>query len=102
MLGYVGAHSLSEKRIFIDYTQLPSSWKLLHGYEKCLPPDTVFIDRPRPPAPNVAQILQSAFASGAFLPIDYVSGNNFVGYTSKNRDCVDCRTRGTATKPSFW
>lgn len=102
VLGYVGAHSLSEKRIFIDYTQLPSSWKLLHGYEKCLPPDTVFIDRPSPPPPNVAQILQTAFGAGAFLPIDFVHGPNFLGYTTKSRDCVDCRTRGTATRPSFW
>jgi hypothetical protein len=103
-LGYVGAHSLTEKRLFIRRQEVPRTWVVQSGYEGCIPPDSVFIDRPSPPPPNPAAILQSAFSGGAFLPIDVILSKqgNLIGYTAKSRDCVDCRTRGTAAKPSFW
>ena len=102
-LGYVGAHSLAEKRIFIARTDLPRSQRVLSGYESCIPPDTVYLDRPNPPGPP-AVILQSAFAAQQFLPIDPVRNaqNVLIGYTGKDRNCIDCRTRGTVVKPSFW
>ncbi len=102
-LGYVGAHSVTEKRIFISRLQLPPTWNPLTGYESCLPPDTIFINRPQPP-PIPAQVLAAAFnpATGV-LPIDPVYDSfGLIGYTAKVRDCIDCRTRGTSVKPSFW
>ena len=103
-LGFVGAHSMQEKRIFIHRADLPRNWRVLTGYESCLPPDTVFVDRPTPPPPNPAVVLQSYFGGGSFLPIDelYSQRGILIGYTAKSRDCIDCRTRGTSTKPSFW
>ncbi|HEX8330223.1 MAG TPA: DUF4249 domain-containing protein [Hymenobacter sp.] len=103
-LGYVGAHSVTEKRLFIRRQELPSTWFVQTGYETCLPPDSVFIDRPSPPPPNPAVILQGAFSSGAYLPIEAILNKqaSIIGYTAKSRDCIDCRTRGTAVKPSFW
>ncbi|WP_210514305.1 DUF4249 domain-containing protein [Hymenobacter terricola] len=103
-LGFIGAHSLTEQRIFIRRSDLPAAWRVPNGYESCLPPDSVFIDRPKPPTPNPAAILQSHFTGGAFLPIDPIYGQtgNLQGYTAKSRDCIDCRTRGTSVKPSFW
>jgi hypothetical protein len=102
-VGFVGAHSLTERRIFIRRAALPSNWRLSNGYESCLPPDTVFLDRPSPPPPNPVLVLQGAFGNGASLPIDglYNLGGLYA-YTAKSRDCIDCRTRGAAVKPSFW
>ena len=90
-LGYVGAHSLSEKRIFIARPQLPAAWRPLTGYESCMPPDTV-----RPGA--------ETYAFGPnYLPIyaTYKNGG-LVGYLAATADCIDCRKRGAAVKPSFW
>ncbi|SDY40564.1 DUF4249 domain-containing protein [Hymenobacter psychrophilus] len=107
VLGFVGTHSVTEQRLFIDYKELPTEWRRQSGYEACLPPDTVFIV-PRPPAfspvePQLA--IDIAFGGQALLPISSIPGNgpgSIIGYTAKARDCIDCRTRGTAVKPSFW
>ena len=104
-LGFIGAHSLTERRIFVRRSELPRSWRVLTGYESCLPPDTVFIDRPSPPPPNPAAVLASAFGTGSgYLPIEtvYTPRGALAGYTAKSRDCVDCRTRGASVRPSFW
>lgn len=89
-LGYVGGHSLTEKRIFISRAQLPATWRVPTGYESCFPPDTVRLD---------ALI---SFNAG-LLPIIpvYFKGYLF-GYTASYPDCIDCRKRGAAVKPSFW
>lgn len=90
-LGYVGAHSLAEKRIFISRSQLPKRWTPFTGYESCLPPDTVF-------ANDVG-----AFSLNHLLPINAeYRGGGLIGYSAASRDCIDCRTRGTAVRPSFW
>ncbi|GAA4031455.1 hypothetical protein GCM10022409_14600 [Hymenobacter glaciei] len=90
-LGYVGAHSLREKRIFIARPQLPAAWRPLTGYESCLPPDTV-----RPGTESYS------FGSN-YLPIyaTYKNGG-LVGYLAATADCIDCRRRGTATRPVYW
>ncbi|WP_227786923.1 DUF4249 domain-containing protein [Hymenobacter sp. BT770] len=104
VLGFVGAHSVMEKRLFIARADLPRTMSVLSGYEKCVPPD--FIDLyPKifmPPSP--AEIMEIAFSQPDYLPVGevYGSANDVVGYDAAPRDCVDCRTRGSAVKPSFW
>ncbi|WP_201977687.1 DUF4249 domain-containing protein [Hymenobacter rubidus] len=104
-LGFIGAHSVTEKRIFITPQELPSNWHTLSGYETCQPPDTVSL-YPPPPAPTPAEILASTFnpATGLLpiMPIYAATGAKVLAYTAKSRDCVDCRTRGASTKPSYW
>jgi hypothetical protein len=106
VLGFVGAHSLTEKRIFVTRNQLPTNWLVQNGYENCRPPDTVYIDRPSPPPPNPPMILESAFnPQSGILPINRLfkaGSSDIIGYTAKSRDCIDCRTRGTTVKPSYW
>jgi len=91
-LGYVGAHSLTEKRIFIARAQLPAAWRLLMGNESCFPADTVKIgDEYR------------SFNPGYLFPIYLVAkGGALLGYSASTADCIDCRKRGTAVRPSFW
>lgn len=92
-LGYVGVHSITEKRILIGRSQLPNDWRPLTGYESCIPPDTVRSNE-----------LQAAFGRGLQLPIDVASTPTgaVVGYLAATPDCIDCRKRGTAIKPSYW
>ncbi|WP_170934802.1 DUF4249 domain-containing protein [Hymenobacter gelipurpurascens] len=106
VIGFVGAQSVTEKRIFIAKTELPASWKFATGYETCLL-DT--IPRPSapaiPPPPTEAQVLEF-FQGGAPFPVDVfkISGdpNNRNYYLFSSPDCVDCRKRGTNVRPSFW
>ncbi|WP_375435898.1 DUF4249 domain-containing protein [uncultured Hymenobacter sp.] len=101
-LGYIGAHSVEEKRIFIRRAELPRTWFVQTGYERCVPPDSVFFFKP-PPQPPIAQILLGAFGGSAYFPIGPLfESSGLIGYTAQSRDCIDCRTRGTAGKPSFW
>jgi hypothetical protein len=103
VVGYIGTHSLTEKRIFIRRAQLPRTWIVPNGYEACQPPDTVFTYKKDSKFPiNGPIAIQSAFGSGDNIPIDEFGSLTSSGYTAKNRDCVDCRTRGTSVKPNFW
>jgi len=104
VLGFVGAHSLTEKRIFIARNQLPPDWPLADGYESCVPPDTVYLFKKPSGKPAPAERLESNFnPSSGVLPIDALLERGVViGYTAKGRECIDCRTRGTVVKPSFW
>lgn len=101
-LGYIGTHSLVQRRIFIARSELPRTWPISNGYESCVPPDTLFLYKPSP-GPSPEDKLLSTFGSGDILPIDRLYGSSgIIGYTAKSRDCIDCRTRGAAVKPSFW
>ena len=105
-LGFVGAHSVTEKRIFIARQELPADFPSVSGYERCIPPDSVFLYRAvSGPPVSPADILESAFSGpNALIPIDPIYGHMIppIGYTAKDKDCVDCRTRGTSVKPSYW
>ena len=89
VLGYVGASSVAERRLFIDRTQLPLR-RFLTGYEDCPRLDTVLVKD------------FSRFSNG-YLPIYPVfSGSTLVGYAGSSPACADCRLRGTNVKPTFW
>lgn len=94
-LGFISAHSLAQKRLFISRGELPSAWRIESGYDSCLPPDTVKTAGSLRPA---EAILRDAFSIPGYLPINQVDG----GYTARYRDCIDCRLRGSAVKPDFW
>ena len=106
-IGFIGAHSRTEKRIFIRRPELPSNWNVPTGYETCLPPDTVNLYPPGKNPPTPAEIMQATFgvAGGIYVPINPLyspASTTVVAYTSKNVDCIDCRTRGSSIKPSYW
>lgn len=103
-LGFVSAHTLVERRLFIRRGELPASWRSKSGYEACLPADTVALTSGGLNPMSPAEILAANFSTPNYLPINpYFSPfGSLLGYLAKGRDCVDCRTRGTAVKPSFW
>lgn len=94
VLGYVGAGSVAERRIFIARTDLPrsiSNSPFISGYETCTT-DTVKVGD-----------AAFYFGNGTFLPI--FPANNLMpptAYSAATPDCVDCRLRGTNIKPSYW
>ena len=105
VLGFVGAHSVTEKRLFIAQSELPSGWGQRSGYESCIPPDTIFFqprNAPPDPLPDYKSLIYGAFASGANWPLQLVTPPGAKGFTLAKIDCIDCRTRGTAVRPSFW
>ena len=104
-LGFVSAHSMTEKRLFIARNELPKTWTAVSGYESCVPPDTVDLYPKnifKPPTP--AEIMETAFGNPRYVPIASFEGTltGATGFYAKSRDCVDCRTRGSGVKPSYW
>lgn len=99
-LGFVGAHSVGEKRLFIGRTELPAGTAPLSGYESCNPPSLLnLVDPPPPPtAAEKAQILSAALGDGRYVPFM----RHPLGVLILPLDCVDCRTRGTTVRPDFW
>ncbi|UOQ74937.1 DUF4249 domain-containing protein [Hymenobacter cellulosilyticus] len=92
VIGYVGASTVTEKRIFISSSDLPPT-NFLNGYS-CLPPDTVLL-----------RDVSAYFSSPAVLPVYGVyspMGGLLLGYAGAPADCVDCRRRGTNKRPDFW
>lgn len=96
VLGFVGAHSVTEKRIFIDRSQipLPPGWVYDTGYQSC------------GTTPTQLDIFSAkvGFSIGEFFPIEphYDNVGVIDGYLGAPPTCVDCRLRGTNVKPSFW
>jgi hypothetical protein len=107
VVGYVGASTMAERRLFIDHTEFPAGTRFLTGYEnQCQEPDTVRL--PNPGGPNTLAIgftreytpLHQAFYPSPPYP-PYLA-NTLMGYTRAMTLCADCRLRGTNVKPSFW
>jgi Domain of unknown function (DUF4249) len=91
-LGYVGAYSVAEKRLFVERGQLPRLWPTRNtGYTDCRL-DTI---------PLVDAV--PTFSLGTPMPVAPVSFNGvIIGYSGAAVPCVDCRLRGTNVRPSFW
>lgn len=92
VVGYFQIGSLSIKRIFISYEELPTPPSYNTPYAAC-------------EAQNLF-LSEVANFSGPFLLISGIpnpNGPGIIGYTYSSQQCVDCRaTGGTTTKPDFW
>jgi hypothetical protein len=96
VIGYIGAGSTTQKRIFISNSSMPFNWNELRNcsyYD--VPLDSVGF----------------YYVSGAFVPIikdsirKRINGNDstiILGYYGGSATCTDCTLTGTLTKPSFW
>ncbi|TGE10242.1 DUF4249 domain-containing protein [Hymenobacter fodinae] len=104
VIGFVGAQSVSEKRIFIKREQLPSTWNLLTGYESCqtwvLP--TPFVSPPSHSTQEILYLIQLGQISPITRILDPPPGYYNPSFSVSYPECVDCRRRGTNVRPSFW
>lgn len=96
VLGYVGVHSVAEKRLFVAASQLPLPQPpaIYYNtfYEKC---EIVVLS----PSAALQQV-----KVGGFIPMkpNYDMFGRLVSYDASTLDCVDCRQRGVNKKPSYW
>jgi hypothetical protein len=94
VIGFIGCTTQSEKRIFIDRSQIPPVI-VFTGYESCVV-DTVKYSPDQ---------LSAYFGPGFYIPIElvYNSVGALVGVQASSAYCVDCRVKGgTVTQPDFW
>ncbi|WP_347156384.1 DUF4249 domain-containing protein [Pontibacter chitinilyticus] len=98
VIGYVGASTVKEKRIFITRNQLPADWHIRFP--------TCQLDSLLPIPPETFEELAGRFRNGNYLPVSEIyppmGFPTPIGYTAAAKECVDCRTRGTNVKPDFW
>jgi hypothetical protein len=87
-IGFFSAGTITEKRIFISFSQLPSHLQRYDGYNCEI--DTI-------PASDIRNRPNSTLLITEF-------GSPFpIGYLTSSSECIDCRFMGgTLTKPSFW
>lgn len=92
ILGYFHIGSLSSKRIFISFEQLPSPPFYNTGYSSC----------------DLGSVFNEDLErfSGPFTLVGGIpstTGPGIIGYTYSSQFCVDCTLRGgVTTKPDFW
>jgi len=106
-LGYVGVHSVSQQRIYIDRKELPQPYNFVFqtGYESCV---EVIEDRcpprgkPLPPGVTTTFNVQGLLITSTSCPPGTNCYLTACSYYGGFTDCVDCRLRGTNVKPSFW
>lgn len=84
VIGFIDAGSYTEKRIFIDRKELPS-WRYFQGCDEFETP---------------GDSLEYYFGNGVNIPT--IDGHAMGFYKGSVKYCVDCRVRGTNTKPAFW
>ena len=98
VLGYVGVHSRTEKRLFIDGARFPTPrpgsvfYSPLYAFCAGTVGPSVLITDP---------FYLQQFRDGFLVPIkrsDLAPNYIFVATTG----CVDCRVHGTNVKPSYW
>lgn len=89
VIGYVSAGTITEKRLFIERRQV-EPWRYITSCEeRIIPLDSI----------------KFFFPAGGWIPLLEYYGpmsGRLEGYTSSTRFCVDCTTRGTPVRPSFW
>ncbi|MDJ0363803.1 DUF4249 domain-containing protein [Hymenobacter sp. H14-R3] len=101
VLGFVGAHTVRQQRLFIDHTELPPLAESQYDtpYITCAAYPQYFCSGGGCDRLGVIAL----FASPTNIPLDFISDPDFGdGILSASADCADCRLRGSTTKPSFW
>jgi len=99
VIGYIDAGTVSTKRVFIDNSQLPDTWRAIYPYSCGL--DSDYYINPKTKANQVKQDLvpelqlplSGIFSPGSLKPI---------GYAASSRECADCTIRGVTKQPDFW
>jgi hypothetical protein len=93
VIGYVGAATVAEKRIFIANTDLPNTLRSQTGYEDCTELYPILLA-------NLSQFDGDGYLpiAGIYTPMTY----KLIGYQAASAECSDCRRHGTNVRPDFW
>jgi hypothetical protein len=104
VLGYVGAHTVQRKRLFIARADLalPTDWQFDNPYNGCTVDSMAEVLSPYDPT-SVPYPRTRVFVVPQNIPVDVrVSRGFIVGYIGSSSECADCRTRGSNVKPTYW
>ncbi len=100
VIGYISACAIQSKRIFIDNTQLPVTWRPIYPFSCSL--DSLYF---KAPFDSVNQVLEYLIPLGsssrAITPFPSVPPPP-KGYIAASSQCADCTIRGVTQAPSFW
>ncbi len=110
VLGFVGAHTVQQQRLFIDRKELalPNGWQFDSPYDICLTARELFKDSinhliiGRYPYTKIFSNSNNVPIKLLVWPDDDQSAPIPQGYLGSSVACVDCRVRGSNVKPSFW
>jgi hypothetical protein len=91
VMGFFGAGSVQEKRLFLTRDQLPE-WPRITGYEQC------FLDS-LPNNESVRELLQTTVLPVVF---EISMGGSIMYYLTSEPRCIDCRLSGTNKMPPYW
>ncbi|NML66083.1 DUF4249 domain-containing protein [Hymenobacter sp. RP-2-7] len=101
VLGYVGAHTLRQQRLFISRADLPA--RALEDYDTpyntCQANISYYCD-PQGTCDKLG--VYDLFRLPAYIPLDFASDAGGDGILGASAECADCRLRGSNVKPSFW
>ncbi|MGI4864715.1 MAG: DUF4249 domain-containing protein [Janthinobacterium lividum] len=104
VLGYVGAHTVQQRRLFINRADIPYpfGWRFDTPYQACDSLGKELRGDYKPPLPPGKSYIFQVPSNTPVGAIVSSSGNDTIGYTGASTECVDCRLHGTLTKPSYW
>jgi len=101
VIGYITANTVQQKRIYVNNSQVPSTWLAKYPYD-CEIDSVLYVDKQG----RNDVLLDLVPLPSSLLAIHGIpSGGPSpkpLGYTAVDSDCADCTLRGTVTKPSFW
>lgn len=105
VIGYISASTVATKRIFVNNTSLPFSWKATYPYQCDL--DTVLLKK-KVGNDYINQEDQDfnwnkGALKGEWVPISAITSfATILGHMGTSEACGDCSIRGSLKKPSFW
>ncbi|HEY9195951.1 MAG TPA: DUF4249 family protein, partial [Mucilaginibacter sp.] len=97
VIGYVTVGAVTQKRIFIDRSNIPGNWVPDNPYGSC-ELHTLLYARPIPNTNQSINEVANLVYPGFEMVIEPTGG----GYITASSQCADCTLRGTSIKPSFW
>jgi hypothetical protein len=101
VLGFVGAHTVQTKRIFISSADLPPRdlYDFDSPYSNCLAGVTFYCQQGKCDYDGVINL----FSFPGTIPLRNVDDpDSGPGVASATAECADCRKRGSISPPSFW
>jgi hypothetical protein len=101
VIGYISVTNIQQKRVYINNSELPTSWLPDNPYDCRL--DTFLYCRKntKPCIDDVGMFLVPI--GSPYLPVAPIfSGPVVIGYLGTGTQCTDCTTRGFTTPPGFW
>ncbi len=106
VIGYISASTITTKRIFVDNSVLPQSWRATYPYDCEL--DSLYFSKLI--NGRIAYQEDQYFnwnrgaVKGAWVPINAITSQQgaVLGHTGTPNSCGNCSIRGSLIKPSFW